>query len=61
MLGGADMLFGSMNECFEDTAGIAPSKSDDKIMWSLAPLLGKLSLNPMDDINNIQVLLQYRF
>jgi len=55
------MLFGSMNECFEDTAGIAPSKSDDKIMWSLAPLLGKLSLNPMDDINNIQVLLQYRF
>ena len=58
---GKDLAFGSMNECFEETAVITLRKEGDEIMWGLAPSLGKFSLNPIDDIKNLQVLLQYRF
>jgi hypothetical protein len=56
-----DMSVGSMNECSEDTAAIALHKDGDQIIWSLAPSLGLLSLNPIDNIKNIHVQLQYRF
>lgn len=57
-----DMPVGSMNECFEDTAAITLHKDGDKIIWSLVPsLLGRFSLNPIDDIKNLQVVLKYRF
>jgi len=56
-----DMSVGSMNECFEETAAITLHKDGDKIIWSLAPSLAMFSLNPIDDIKNLQVLLQYRF
>lgn len=55
-----EMPVGSLNECFKKTAAIALHKDGDKIIWSLAPSLGKFSLNPIDDIKNLQVLLQYR-
>lgn len=55
------MPVGSMNACFEETAAITLHKGGDKIIWSLAPSLGRFSLNPIDDIKNLQVLLQYRF
>ena len=56
-----DMPVGSMNECFEETAAITLHKDGDRIIWSLAPSLARFSLNPIDTIKNLQVLLQYRF
>jgi hypothetical protein len=56
-----DMPEGSMNESIEETLAITLHKDGDKITWSLAPYLGKFSLNPIDDINNLQVVLKYRF
>lgn len=56
-----DMPVGSMNECFEETSAITLHKDGDKIIWSLAPSLDRLSLNPIDNIKNLQVLLKYRF
>jgi hypothetical protein len=56
-----DVPVGLMNECFEETATITLHKDGDKIIWSLAPSLGRFSLNPIDVIKNLQVQLQYRF
>jgi len=56
-----DMPISSVSECFEETSTITLHKDGDKIIWSLAPSLSKYSLNPIDDIRNIQVLLRYRF
>jgi len=58
---GEDSPSGSMKDCFEETAVIALREDGDKITWGLAPSLGRFSLNPMDDIKNLQVLFQYRF
>ncbi len=49
------------SDCFEEAASIALHKHGSSIIWSLVPLLSKYSLNPIDDIRNMQVLLQYRF
>jgi hypothetical protein len=52
---------GSMNRCFVETATIPLHKDYDKVIWSLTPSLGTSSLNPIDDIKNLQVMLKYRF
>ena len=55
----------SVNECFEDTAPtplhISLHKDEGKVIWSLAPSFSRLSINPIDDIRNLQVVLKYRF
>lgn len=56
-----DTPFGSRSECFEDTAAIALHKDGDQVIWSLAPSLDWFSLNPIDNIKNLRVQLQYRF
>jgi hypothetical protein len=56
-----DMPVGSLNECFNETAAIALHKDGDKIIWSLAPSFDRFSLNPIDDIKKLHVLLQYKF
>ena len=56
-----DMPAGSLNECFGETSAITLHKGGDKIVWSLVPSLDRLSLNPIDNIKNLQVLWQYRF
>lgn len=55
-----DIPVGSMKESLEEAVAIALHRDGDKI-WSLAPSLCKVSLNPIDDIKNLQVLLQYRY
>ncbi len=52
---------GSMNGCFVETATIPLHKDDNKVIWSLTPSLSTSSLNPIDDIKNLQVMLKYRF
>ncbi len=61
VLEGKDMSVGSMNECFEEAPAITLQKDGDKTIWSLVPSLSRFSLNPIDDIKNLQVMLQYRF
>ena len=56
-----DALISSVSESFEETVAITLHKRGDQIIWSLAPLPTTLTLNPIDDIRNIQVLLRYRF
>src|SRR5574337_1132212 len=56
-----DMPVESMNECFEETPAISLHKDGDKIIWGLAPSFQRFSLNPIDDIKNLQLLLLYRF
>jgi hypothetical protein len=56
-----NMPFGFIKECFDETAAIPLQLDGDKIIWSLAPSLGRFSLNPIDDIKNLQVVLKYRF
>ncbi len=56
-----DMPVVSMNKSFEQAASITLGKDGDEIIWSLAPSLDKLSLRPKDDINNLQLVLKYRF
>ncbi len=56
-----NMLISSVSECSQDTSTITLHKDGDKIIWSLAPSLNRYSLNPIDDIKNIQVLLRYKF
>jgi hypothetical protein len=57
-----NMPVGSINECFEEPAPLALHKDGDKIIWSLAPSLAKLSLNPTDDSKKLPLLLlQYSF
>ncbi len=56
-----DMPVGSVSECLEEAASIALRKDGTTIIWSLVPVLTTYSLNPIDDIKNIQVLLQYKF
>ncbi len=55
----------SMNECFEDPTStplhISLHKDDGKVIWSLAPTLTRITFNPIDDIRNLQVMLNYRF
>jgi hypothetical protein len=53
------MPVGSTNESFEETPALALQKDGDKIIWSLAPLLSKLSIDPVDNNKKLQVLLQY--
>jgi len=50
-----------VSQYFEDITTISLHKDHDKITWSLAPSLNTYSLNPIDDIKNVQVLLQYKF
>ncbi len=56
---------GSLNECFEDTTPtplhISLHKDEGKVIWSLAPAFSRISINPIDDIKNLQVMLKYRF
>jgi hypothetical protein len=56
-----DRPFSSMKESFEEAAAITLHKGSDRTIWSLAPSLDRISLNPIDDIKNIQVLVKYRF
>ncbi len=48
-------------ECLDETPAIALHKHGDDTIWSLAPSLSKVSLNPIDDIKNLQVLFHFRF
>jgi hypothetical protein len=56
-----DSSAGSTNEYFENIAAISLHKDGDKIIWSVAPSLPKISLNPIENIKNLQVVLRYRF
>ncbi len=56
-----DLPVRSLIECLEEIPSLTLHKDGNNPIWSLAPLLSKYSLNPIDDIKNIQVLLQYRF
>ena len=56
-----DMSAGPVRQYFQDITAIALHKDHDQIIWSLAPSLSTYSLNPIDDIKNVQVLLRYRF
>jgi len=56
-----DMPAISLKEYFEETAAITLHKGGDRNIWSLAPSLDRISLNPIDDIKNLQVLVRYRF
>ena len=61
ILEGKDLPAGSMNECFDEPSAITLHKDGDNIIWSLIPSLDKLSINPIDNIKSLQVMLQYRF
>lgn len=50
-----------MSQYLQDITAISLQKDHDKIIWSLAPSLSTYSLNPIDDIKNVQVLLRYKF
>jgi len=52
---------GLMNDCFKESTAIALHKDRNKIIWSLAPSFSKFSFNPLDDIKNLQVMVQYSF
>ena len=52
-------LVASTNEYFKDTLAIALHKDGEKIIWSLAPSVGKFSLNPLEDVKKLQVVLHY--
>jgi hypothetical protein len=56
-----DSSAGSTNERFEEIAAISLHKDGDKIIWSVAPSLLRISLNPIENIKNLQVVLRYRF
>lgn len=56
-----DTLVSSESNCFKENAAIPLHKDGKEIVWSLAPSLSKFSLDPLDVIKNVQVLLQYRF
>ena len=57
-----NMPVGSVNESLEESVAIALHKDgDNKIIWSLGPSLKTISLKPIDKINNLQVLLKYKF
>jgi hypothetical protein len=56
-----NMPVGSVNESLEESVAITLHKDGDKIIWSLGPSLRRFSLNPIDNINNLQVLLKYKF
>jgi len=56
-----DSSAGSTNEGFEEIAAIALHKDGDKIIWSVAPALLRISLKQIEDIKNLKVLLRYRF
>jgi len=50
-----------LSKYFQDITAISLQKDHDKIIWSLAPSLSTYSLNPIDDIKNVQVLFRYKF
>ena len=50
-----------VREYFENLAAVSLLKDRDNAVWSLAPSFGKYSINPLNDLKNVQVLLQYRF
>ena len=56
-----NMPVSSISECFEETTAITLHKDGEQIIWTLAPSLIRYSLNPIDDLKNIQVLLRYKF
>ncbi len=56
-----NMPAGPLNECFGEASAITLHKGGDKVVWSLVPSLDNLSLNPINNIKNLQVLWQYRF
>jgi hypothetical protein len=56
-----DISVSSMDECLEDIASISLHKDGGKTIWSVTPSLLRISLNPIEDIKNLQVLLRYKF
>jgi hypothetical protein len=56
-----DSSVGSVNEYVEEITAISLHKDGDMIIWSVVPSLLKISLNPIEDFKNLQVLLRYRF
>jgi len=52
---------GPVSELFKQTAAITLHKGVNNTMWSLAPSISKYSLNPMEDVKRLQVMLQYSF
>ncbi len=60
-----DMSVGSVKEYLKDyfrgKATVELNKDGEESRWSLAPSLGKLSLNPLTNIKNMVMLLQYKF
>ena len=56
-----DMDFNPISEALDEAVAITLSKDGDQVIWSLAPTLSTVSLDPKDVIRNVQVLLRYRF
>jgi hypothetical protein len=56
-----DISGSPMSQYLQDITTISLQKDHGKIIWSLAPSLSTYSLNPIDDIKNVQVLLRYKF
>ncbi len=56
-----DMFVSPVGGCVEDAVSITLHKDGNTTIWSLAPVLSEYSLNPIEDIKNLQVLLLYRF
>ncbi len=50
-----------LKDYFRGTANDARHKEGEESRWSLSPSPGRLSLNPLTDIKNMVMLLQYRF
>ncbi len=50
-----------VSQYLQDITTISLHKDHDKIIWGLAPSLSTYSLNPLDDIKNVQILLRYKF
>jgi len=56
-----DTSAGPLSKYLQDITAISLQKDHDKIIWSLSPSLSTYSLNPIDDIKNVQVLFRYKF
>ncbi len=56
-----DISASPINQYLQDITAISLHKDHDRIIWSLAPSLSTYSLNPIEDIKNVQVLLRYKF
>ena len=56
-----DVTVGPASAMLKEKTAIILHKDGTEIRWSLAPMLSKLSLNPIENIKNLEWMLEYRF